>query len=538
MTLEELLDSFRDGYYARNPTLAVNNGLHQYDGALPNFSAEAANKQESWLKQMRELAVGLDEASLDSQQSMLREYLCVVVDTELFNLGTLRVLENNTWYDYLALDPNLYLSRDYGTLEQRMAAYTQHVQALPAALRGMRSLIKPMPSGHAETFCTYLDGLAHFVTTASYEVFADVADQSQQEAMRQANDDASAALADLSRWIERSPRNEEFALGLENLQLYLWSLERISTPVEEIKQLAEEDLAANLEAMRRACAAFAPGRTIQESRELVAARKPAVGPLEAARRQLDDLRRLIVERDIVTIPDFEVIVAESPPHMSSGTAYIAVVGCYEPDQPCYYYISPPDPAWSVADQAAYLQSEADLMTTSTHCVWSGHILEAMLCHRPGNPLAEFTYSYAFCEGWCVYSEEMMLREALDNDPEMAIGQLQNALMGDVRVLASIGLHTGSMTLVEAERMFVDLALCEPVNARLEAIRGSFDPGYLFYTVGKWMVTKLRDDWRALHPEKSLKGFHDAFLSFGDVPIVLLRKVLLGNADDGEPLPQR
>jgi uncharacterized protein (DUF885 family) len=223
--------------------------------------------------------------------------------------------------------------------------------------------------------------------------------------------------------------------------------------------------------------------------------------------------------------------------MRSGTAYISVAGPHESLMPSYYYVSPPDPSWSLEDQQQYMQSEADLMTVSTHTVWPGHILEAVCCHRPGNPLAAFTYSYAFCEGWCVYSEEMMLHEALDDDPELAIGQLQNALMGDVRVLVSIGLHAEGMTIAEAERAFLEKAFCDPASAREDAIRGSFDPGYLFYTVGKWMVLKLREDWRALHPEASLRDFHEAFFSYGDIPIVLLRRVLLGAADDNRPLPE-
>ena len=533
--LDDVLREFRDGYYERAPMLAVNSGLHEYDGLLPDFSTTAVAERLTWLEHTRARALSIDGAELTDQQVMLRDYLVVVVDTDLFNLRELRVLENNTWFDYLALDPNLYLARDYAPLGHRMDAYTKHVENLPQALAAMRALVKPMPPGHAEAFQTYLDGLAEFVTSAPYEVFAPVADHGRQSAMRDANDRAAAALGDLARWIESSPRDPDFALGGEKYQAFLWALERLDTPFEELAAMAWQDLELNTRALQDACAAFRPGATVQQCRDQVAARKPADGPVDAARRQLELLRSLVVEREIVTVPDMEVVVAESPPHQRSGTAYISVAGPYEPDQPSYYYISPPDPTWSHEHRLAYTQSEADLMTTSTHCVWTGHILEAMLCHRPGNALAEFTYSYAFCEGWCAYSEEMMLHEALDDDPELTIGQLQNALLGDVRVLVSIGLHTGGMTLDQAERLFRERAFCDSENARMEAIRGSFDPGYLFYAVGKWMVTKLRDDWMALHPDRSLRDFHDAFLSHGDAPIALLRRLLLGDGDDGRLL---
>jgi len=530
--LSELLRDFTKGYYDRAPMLAVNSGLHDYDGRLPDFGPDGIRMRVAWLEEMRARATEIDVEGLGPGERLHRDYLVIVVDTELFNIRTLRVLENNTWFDYLALDPNLYLSRDYAPLSERMDAYTRHVRGLPETLTAMRKTITPMPTGHAAGFQAYLDGLAEFVSTAPYDVFADVDDPTRQAAMRGANDRAAAALTDLARWIEASPRNEAFALGREKYREFLWALERIDTPAEELEAMARRDLERNMQAMRRACESFAPGSSVQACRDLVASRKPADGPVAAATRQLDRLKQLILDRDIVSLPDIEVIVAESPPHQRSGTAYISVAGPHEGRQPSYYYISPPDPGWSVADQEQYRQSEADLMTTSTHCVWSGHILEADRCHRPGNPLAEFTYSYAYCEGWCVYSEEMMLHEALDDDPEMAIGQLQNALMGDVRIMVSIGLHTGGMTIAEAERMFREQAFCDPENARQEAIRGSFDPGYLFYMVGKWMVVKLRDDWLALHPGAPLRDFHEAFFSHGDAPIALLRKVLLGDADDG------
>jgi uncharacterized protein (DUF885 family) len=288
-----------------------------------------------------------------------------------------------------------------------------------------------------------------------------------------------------------------------------------------------------VQSLERACEALAPGSSLRDCRAEVASRKPSDGPVAAATRQLDQLKRLILDRGIVSIPgDLTVVVAEAPPHQRSATAYIAVPGPHETGLSSIYYISPPDPNWPAEEQRQYLQSEADLMSTSTHCVWSGHILETVRSNRSDNPLAAFTYSYAYTEGWSSYSEEMMLHEALDDDPELTIGQLQNALLGNVRILASIGLHTGGMTVAEAEQLFRDKAFADPQNARQEAVRGTFDPGYLFYSLGKLMVQKLRDDWLANHPESSLRDFHDAFLSYGNPPIALLREFMLGDADDG------
>ena len=141
-----------------------------------------------------------------------------------------------------------------------------------------------------------------------------------------------------------------------------------------------------------------------------------------------------------------------------------------------------------------------------------------------------TLGYAFTEGWAHYAEEIMWEAGLGNgDPEIHIGQLLNALLRNVRFISAIGLHTGTMTVAESERMFRDKACQDPGNARQQAARGTFDPAYLNYTLGKLMIRKLRDDWTASRGGRKAWGaFHDQFLSYGSPPIPLARKAMLGS----------
>jgi hypothetical protein len=530
----ELMREFTKGYFDRNPTAAVNSGLHEYDGRLPDYSPEGVRAKVAWLEEMRRRTAAIDAEGLGAKEQLYRDALAAVIDSELFYIQTLKVLENNVWYGYLPLDPDLYLTRQYAPLTVRMDAYTQHVEGLPATLAAMRQTLKPMSSGHAGVFQGYLTGLAEFVTTIPYDVFAEVDDPARQVAMKQANDQAAAALNDLAQWIEASPRNESFALGPAKYAEMLWAFERIDTPIEELKALVERDLERNMQSLQHACESFAPGASLEDCRATVASRKPAGGPVAGATRQLDRLKQLILDRDIVSIPTDEVVlVAEAPPHQRSGSVYISIPGPHEKAVPSIYYITPTDPNWSLEEQQQRIPSEADLMSNSVHCVWPGHILETLRTNLSGNPLAAFSYSYAFTEGWCTYSEEMMLHEALDDDPEIAIGQLLGALLGDVRVLSSLGLHTSGMSIEESEQLFREKAFYDPESARQGAVRGTFDPGNLFYTIGKLMILKLRDDWLATHSESSLRDFHDAFLSYGSSPVALVRKVMLGDADDGK-----
>ena len=208
---------------------------------------------------------------------------------------------------------------------------------------------------------------------------------------------------------------------------------------------------------------------------------------------------------------------------------IDIPGPYERNLPSVYYISPPDPSWSPAERAAYVPGQADLLFTSVHEVWPGHFLNFLHANRAESRFGQVFVGYAFAEGWAHYTEEMMWEAGLGaGDPETHIGQLSNALLRDVRFLSAIGLHTRGMTVAESERMFREQAFQDPGSARQQALRGTYDPAYLNYTLGKLMIRKLRDDWTATRGGRSAwRQFHDEFLSYGGPPIPLVRRAMLG-----------
>jgi uncharacterized protein (DUF885 family) len=171
-----------------------------------------------------------------------------------------------------------------------------------------------------------------------------------------------------------------------------------------------------------------------------------------------------------------------------------------------------------------------LLFTSVHEVWPGHFLQFLHSNNSPSKFGQVFIGYAFAEGWAHYTEEMMWDAGLgEGDSTVHIGQLLNALLRNVRLISAIGLHTGKMTVEQSERMFRELAFQDPGNARQQAARGTFDPAYLNYTMGKLMIRKLRDDWCADRGgREAWKDFHDQFLSFGGPPIPLVRKAMLRN----------
>jgi uncharacterized protein (DUF885 family) len=233
----------------------------------------------------------------------------------------------------------------------------------------------------------------------------------------------------------------------------------------------------------------------------------------------------------VTVPGTErALVEESPPYQRFNFAYIDIPGPYEKNLPSIYYITPPDPSWSRAEQREYVPSEGDLLFTSVHEVWPGHFLNFLHSNRVESQVGRVFVGYAFAEGWAHYTEEMMLEAGLGKgDPELHIGQLMNALLRNARYLSSIGLHTKGMTVAESERIFREQAFQDAGTARQQALRGTYDPAYLNYTLGKLMILKLQKDWTASRGgQKAWKEFHDRFLSYGGPPIPLVRRAMLGD----------
>ena len=288
-------------------------------------------------------------------------------------------------------------------------------------------------------------------------------------------------------------------------------------------------LKRNQLALGEACAEFAPGESTRACVAKMANRKPVGGSVESARVQMDETKAFLVEKNLLTIPgDDEALVAEAPPYARSNFAYINIPGPYEKNQPSVYYISPPNPEWSDEVQQDYIAGESDLLFTSVHEVWPGHFLNFLHAKRADWFFGRLFVTYAFAEGWAHYSEQMMLDAGLrEGSAETRIGQLGNALLRNVRFLSAIGLHTKDMSVAESETMFIEEAYQGEGTASQQAARGTYDPAYLNYTLGKLMIGRLRDDWTAERGgRKAWREFHDTFLSFGGPPIPLVRARML------------
>jgi hypothetical protein len=537
-----LVASFLEEYFDHNPTFAANAGRHEYDGRLPDWSGDGLRRKIEWLRERRAAAAAFDPASLDPPRRLEREHLIAQIDCELFWLADAEIPWRNPMFYAYALDPALYLTRPYAPLETRMRAFIDYARAVPRAAEHVRANLRtPLPRTFAELGRLTLGGLAGYYEKDVPPVFAAVADPGLQTELREAIAGAAAAMRALDSWFsgladEAGAGEDGFAFGPERFLRMLRESERVDLSLEALEAAGRRELERNLAALSEACAAYAPGLPVAECVERVQAEKPAGGPIDAARQQLAGLRRFLEETELVTIPgDEQALIAESPPYQRWNAAYIDIPGPYERNLPSIYYIAPPDPSWTPEERAAYIAGEADLLFITIHEVWPGHFLQFLHSNRAESEIGRLFVGYGYAEGWAHYSEELMWEVGFGaGDPRLRIGQLQNALLRNVRYLVSLGLHTGGMTLAEAERMFREQAFQDAANARQQAARGTFDPAYLNYTLGKLMVRKLRDDWSAPRGGRAAwREFHDRFLAGGGPPVPLVRGYLMG--EDGAGL---
>lgn len=537
----DFVERYVGEWFAAHPLSAVAAGRHEYDGQFPDWSEAGIRAEITRLTALRDQAVQFDSATLDAAQRIERDYLLAVIDRNLFWMDTSEWPFRNPdfYFDWISdhINPDAYLTRPYAPLPQRMRAYTEFARNLPAAIAQIRSNLRtPMPRTWVEKGHATFGGLAVFLRDDVPAVFAEVDDDKLQLAFEAANADAVGALEAIATWFEslRSTATDDYALGAEQFSAMLRETERVDVPLDVLERVGREDLERNLAALDQACEEFAPDLDRRGCMAKMNANKPEGGAVAEARRQLEKSRAFLVEQGLAAIPaDDPVGVEEAPPYARSNFAFISVAGPYDAGMPSTYYIAPPDPAWPEQEQRDYVPGRANLLSTSVHEVWPGHFLQFLHSNRAASPVGRLFVGYAFAEGWAHYAEEMMWEAGFDGGldggtAEFRVGQLSMALYRNVRYLCALGLHTAGMSVEECERLFRDVAMQDPGSARQQAARGTYDPAYLNYTLGKLMIRRLREDWTAERGGREAWGeFHDTFLSHGGPPIPLLRRQLLG-----------
>ncbi len=538
---DELSSRFVSEWLDAHPIAAFAAGKTEYAGQFPDWSRAGLLAEIDRLAEWKSRVEAVDPSSLTPDQRFDREYLLAVLDRNLFWMRDARWPFRNleAYFDWGSdyLNPSVYVTKPYAPVDTRMRHMTEFARNLPVALEQIRdNLDTPMPRTWVELGVARFNGMSRYFIDDVTAAFAEADDPELVAEFNEAIGQAAMSLAELGSWFEglRDTATEDYALGPELFVAMLRETEQVGIPLDELAAIGRTDLERNLALLDEACATFAPGTDRPGCMAAMNANKPAGGAVAGARDQLDRIKTFMLEQRLASIPaDDPIFVEEAPPYARSNFAFIYVAGPYERGMPSTYYIAPPDPNWPEQEQFDYVPGAADLMSTSVHEVWPGHFLQFLHSTRSASPIGQLFVGYAYAEGWAHYTEEMMAEAGLSGglpggNAEFRIGQINKALYRNARYLCAIGLHTQDMSVAECETLFREKAFQDPGNARQQAARGTYDPGYLNYTLGKLMIRQLREDWTADRGGREAWGeFHDTFLSRGGPPIPMLRRLLLG-----------
>ncbi len=536
---ERLVQEFWDFY----PTAGSRIGRHEYDGKLPDLSPVSIRRRVDQLGQGMAFLESAGSGGGNTDEWLSLQLLKLFFKREHFSLTELKPLENNPMRQVGYLNVGGYLLRDYAPLADRLRSATQVMQRVPAFLDTLTAALgdaigRPVLQMSIEAY----SGMARFYRRDLAQAVAESGDGTDPPEFNDALESAASALDRFVGELESrlSRATPEFAIGSKLYSAMLETGEGLDVPLAQVEALGQADLERNLEQLAQVAESISPGRGVAEVVAQVSGSHPSAEELlPETRDMLEDIRQALLDLDLITIPSEDRCqVVETPAYMRYAFAAMDSAGALETRATeSFYYVTPVEPDWTAQQQEEWLSNfnYDTLRMVSVHEVYPGHFVH-FLHNRYGRSLPlvnRVATSYAFTEGWAHYTEQMMVESEYGaGQPALHLTQLLEALVRNCRFLCSIWMHTQGMSVDDATRFFMDKAYMGELPARREAMRGTFDPGYLSYTLGKLMILKLREDFqREQGSAFTLKGFHDRLLSYGAPPVSLLRQVMLREPGD-------
>jgi uncharacterized protein (DUF885 family) len=538
-------------YLAAHPLQGTALGFHEYDGKISDYSRLALDAELSRLRRFDDRLAKFDPAKLSSRQAVDLRILQAAVKRGLFEMQDMSVFERNPMVYARAGDVNVYIKRNFAPLEDRVRSIVAIESQIPNILIAARTnLDEKLPKPFVELAIQIARGSADFLKKDLVAAVSGLKDEQLRVAFQAANRIAARALSDYATWLEREKLAKatlDFALGEEKFGRFLAQTELVDLPPQKVLEIGMAQLKAEQEAFAEAAKKIDPNKPAIEVFKQIQSEHPASDKLiPDIAKDLDKLRKYVVSRRLVGIPsEIRAKVKQTPQYLrATSFASMDTPGPFEKRATeAYYYVTPTEEDWPQQEKEEWLTAfnyyTSDVV--SIHEVYPGHYVQFLhLNASPATKVEKIFGSYAFIEGWAHYCEKMMIDEGFgspsnsgpseDNVKRAAkyrMAQADEALLRLCRLCVSIQVHTQNMSIDEATKFFQDNCYYEQKPARQEAMRATFDPGYLNYTLGKLQILKLLDDYKAQQGnEFSLQKFHNELLSHGMPPIRLLREIML------------
>ncbi len=548
---EAVAEEYIKTYLAAHPLEGTALGLHEYDGKITDYSRLALDAELSRLRRFDDRLTKFDPGELSPRQSIDLRILQAAVKKELFQMQEMSIFERNPMVYARAADVNVYIKRNFAPLEDRVRSLVAIESQIPNILIAARTnLSDVLPRPYVELAVQIARASSDFLKKDLVAAVAGLKDEQIRVAFQESNRKAASALTDYAAWLEREklPKASlDFALGEEKFRRLLTQTELVDLPPEKILEIGMEQLKTEQAAFADAAKKIDPNESAIEVFKQIQSEHPTPEKLiPDVGKDLDKIRKYVSSHHLVTIPsDVRAKVKETPQYLrATSFASMDTPGPFERRATeAYYYVTPTENDWPEKQKQEWLTAfnyyTSDVV--SIHEAYPGHYVQFLRLNASTASKVEKIFgSYAFIEGWAHYCEKMMIDEGYgsptaatpsEEDVKRAakyrMAQADEALLRLCRLCVSIKMHTQHMSVEEATKFFQQNCYYEEKPARQEAIRGTFDPGYLNYTLGKLQILKLRDDYKAQQGDEfSLQKFHNELLNHGMPPIRLLREIML------------
>src|ERR1051326_1725632 len=548
---EAIAEEFIKGYFAARPLLGTAMGLHEYDAKITDYSRLALDAELSRLKRFEDRLEKFEPSKLSPRQSVDLRILQAGIKKEIFQREALLIYERDPMVYARAADVNVYIKRNFAPLDDRVHSIIAIESQVPNIIIAAKTnLEQALPKPKVELAIQIAKGSADFLRKNLVEAIADLKDERLRTEFLESNRKAATALTDYAGWLERErlPKaTADFAIGEQKFQRMLADSELVDLPPAKILEIGLSQLRKEQLVFAAAAQKIDSNKTPEEVfKEMQAEHPTADSLLGDINKDLEAIRKFVLTRKLVTIPSEVRAHVKETPQFRRATSFASMdtPGAFEKrGTEAIYYVTPPETDWPPQQKEEWLTAfnfyTADVV--SIHEVYPGHYVQFLRLNASTASKVEKIFgSYAFVEGWAHYCEKMMLDEGygsqasstpseddVKREAKYRMAQAHEALLRSCRLCVSIKMHTQKMSIDEATKFFQDNCYYEEKPARQEAMRATFDPGYLNYSLGKLQILKLRDDYKAQQGNDfSLQKFHNELLSHGMPPIRLLREIML------------
>ncbi len=546
-----LVDQYFSTVMPYQPTNATALGIHTYDGKLENYSHATIETEirglHYFLKRFEAVSpAGLDESAqgdLAMMQNNLR--------SQLLSLETIRMWEKNpdNYSSGITGSAFVLMERKFAPANDRLRSLISREKQMPGVFNAARENLKNPPKIYTQIAIEQMPGLISFFQNDVPAAFTDATDAALQAEFAKTNAAVIAALEQYGKWLETDllPRsNGDFRFGADTFSKKLAYDEMVDTPLDKLLEVAYADMHKNQAEFTRVAKEVDATKDPKEVLAELATIHPAPDQLlQSFHGTFDGLISFIREKKIITIPsDVQPVLEETPPFMRATTsASMDPPGPFEMNsKTAYFNVTLPEKNWTPEHIAEHMSefNVGTIVSTSVHEAYPGHYVQFLWVNNTKlSKVRKIVTANSNVEGWAHYCEQMMLDQGYGQPGAGAkdmreanlirLGQLQDALLRDARFVVGIKMHTGQMTFDQAVDFFVSDGYQSRSVGTVETKRGTSDATYLYYTLGKLQIMKLRADLQQKEGATfSLQQFHDDFMKQGGAPIKIVRKALLGD----------